>query len=155
MQYEFGFGLSYTTFEMADVSVSQIGSGGLSATPPDQPIQPGGNPTLWATVYEVVATISNTGPVAGFAVPQLYLGLPAPSADAADITPLKALRGFERVLLQPGESREVRFPLQRRDLSYWDVVSQQWVVAGGKVSVYAGFSSRDVRATAAFEPLVG
>lgn len=176
VQYEFGYGLSYTTFEMGDISISQSGSGGLSATPLEQPLQPGGNPALWETVYEashqispsslghaqlltpnpqITATVSNTGSIAGHAVAQLYLGLPAPSDDPADITPLKALRGFERVLLQPGESQEVSFPLLRRDLSYWDVVLQEWAIAEGEVSVYAGFSSRDIKATGTFDPLGG
>lgn len=88
-------------------------------------------------------------------MPQLYLGIPAPSDEAADITPLKALRGFERVLLQPGESQEVVFPLLRRDISYWDIVRQQWVIPEGRVDVQAGFSSRDIRAMGGFMPLDG
>lgn len=155
VQYEFGFGLSYTTFEMSDLSIDPIGSGGLSAMPPAQASQPGGNPALWETVYRITATVTNTGDVFGHAVPQLYLGIPAPTDDAADITPVKALRGFERVPLQPGDSREVSFPLLRRDISYWDTVSQQWVIPEGEVAVHAGFSSRDIQATGSFDPLSG
>ena len=151
VQYEFGYGLSYTSFSMSDVGVQDLGSSALSALPSAQKIIPGGNPDLWENVYCVTATVTNTGSVAGAAVPQLYLGLPQPSAQ--DTTPKRVLRGFEKVMLQPGESQSVRFDLTRRDISYWDIVNQQWTIAEGAISVQAGFSSRDVQATSSFSPL--
>ncbi|KAK5173999.1 uncharacterized protein LTR77_001078 [Saxophila tyrrhenica] len=152
VQYEFGYGLSYTTFSMGSVSVQPYASAlDLSATPPAQQIVPGGNPALWEKLYCVTATVSNTGSVAGAAVPQVYLGLPQPANQ--DTTPRQVLRGFEKMMLQPGESREVRFDLTRRDVSYWDVVTQQWTIGQGSISVMAGFSSRDVQGTASFSPL--
>jgi beta-glucosidase len=81
-------------------------------------------------------------------VPQLYLGLPAPSSE--DITPVKVLRGFEKIFLQPGESQTVTFPLARRDLSYWCVKAQEWVIGDGEVKIFAGFSSRDIMAEMGF-----
>lgn len=114
---------------------------------------PGGNAALWETLYTISTSVTNTGEVAGAAVPQLYLGLPQPANE--DVTPVKVLRGFEKVFLQPGESQTVQFPLMRRDLSYWDVDQQQWVIGNGDVKVYAGFSSRDIQAQASFSPLGG
>ncbi|KAG4427453.1 hypothetical protein IFR05_017064 [Cadophora sp. M221] len=144
VRYEFGFGLSYTTFELADLAISSCSGAGadISATTPAQSTTPGGNPALWENLYNVTATLSNTGDVAGATVPQLYLTMPA-SAPAG--TPPKQLRGFEKVMLQPGESATVAFALMRRDLSYWDVVSQDWVIPAGEFGVSVGFSSRDLK----------
>jgi beta-glucosidase len=164
VQYEFGFGLSYTTFSLSDVSITAADNGSsttISAHCPPTPSTganstssippPGGNPALWQTLYTVSALVTNTGSTAGSAVPQLYLNLPTPSN--GDVTPLKVLRGFEKVLLQPGESKTVTFPLMRRDLSYWSVEVQGWVIGDGEVRVYAGFSSRDVRSESRFSVL--
>ncbi|KAH7141774.1 glycosyl hydrolase family 3 N terminal domain-containing protein [Dactylonectria macrodidyma] len=63
-------------------------------------------------------------------------------------TLVQVLRGFEKSQLKPGESRDVEFTLLRRDISYWDTVSQQWVVPKGKIGLRAGFSSRDIKAKA-------
>jgi beta-glucosidase len=57
---------------------------------------------------------------------------------------VKALHGFEKVSLGPGESQTVGFTLTRRDVSYWDVVSQEWVIPGGEIKILVGFSSRDL-----------
>lgn len=137
--YEFGFGLSYTTFDLTGLQV-QSNSSGTNAPRPDAsiPLAPGGNTQLWDTLATVSATIKNTGSVAGAAVPQLYVGLPAPGE------PVKVLRGFEKVMLQPGESQQVSFALMRRDLSSWDVTLQDWVLATGSIALSLGFSSRDI-----------
>jgi beta-glucosidase len=161
VQYEFGFGLSYTTFGMSNVSISGESSDSISSPCPEDgktntsspTPTPGGNAALWETLYTISTSVTNTGKVAGAAVPQLYLGLPQPANE--DVTPVKVLRGFEKVYLQPGESQTVQFPLMRRDLSYWDIDQQQWVIGEGEVRVYAGFSSRDIQAQATFSPLGG
>ncbi|KAK5130730.1 hypothetical protein LTR08_001717 [Meristemomyces frigidus] len=151
--YEFGYGLSYTTFAMGNVSVSQLAGASVSARPSNKTIVPGGNPALWDILYSVSASISNTGSVAGATVPQLYLGLPQPANQ--DITPVKVLRGFEKVMLQPGESQTITFDLTRRDISYWDIVLQDWVIGTSSIGVMAGFSSRDIKSTTSFSPLSG
>lgn len=125
------------------------GEKGSSSTTP----APGGDSALWETLYTVSTSVTNTGKVAGATVPQLYLGLPQPANE--DVTPVKVLRGFEKVYLQPGESQTVQFPLMRRDLSYWDIDQQKWVIGNGDVRVYAGFSSRDIQAQTSFSPLGG
>jgi beta-glucosidase len=60
--------------------------------------------------------------------------------------PPKQLRGFEKVFLQPGESKCVTFPLTRRDLSYWDVTIQNWVIPRPGIGVNVGSSSRKIKA---------
>lgn len=147
---------------MSDLSISAVANTSISSRPSSpsdsnstsKPQPPGGDPSLWQTLYTVTAHVTNTGSVPGAAVPQIYLGLPSPT-NKDDVTPKKVLRGFEKVMLQPGESREVQFPLMRRDLSFWDVGRQMWIIADGEVGVYAGFSSRDVRVEEGFRPLGG
>lgn len=143
-QYEFGYGLSYTTFEYSDLSTSIVGkvdNDTFATYPdPDVAIVQGGHPELWDVLAVVKAIVSNSGDVDGSEVPQLYIRIPV------DDTPERQLRGFERVgPLAPGQSREVGFELTRRDLSTWDVVAQQWKLAKGEYSIYVGASSRDFR----------
>ncbi|KAK5952745.1 hypothetical protein OHC33_006338 [Knufia fluminis] len=142
--FEFGHGLSYSTFSLQDLTVQAV-SGNTPSTPPatDQ-LTPGGNPALWENVVSISVTVSNTGNVAGATVVQLYLSMPQDSVPSG--TPTKVLRGFEKVLLQPGESSTVQLPLRRRDVSYWDVVSQEWLIPSGEFSISVGFSSRDLQA---------
>ncbi|KAL3457009.1 putative beta-glucosidase G [Aspergillus heterothallicus] len=149
VQYEFGFGLSYTTFNLSSISSSQLVSN-ITAVPDHLEIQPGGNPALWEGLYNVTVEVSNTGDVDGAAVPQLYVTYPD-STPAG--TPPKQLRGFDKVVLQPGESQNVSFELMRRDLSYWDVVSQDWLIPSGEFVVRVGFSSRDLRETVRITPV--
>jgi beta-glucosidase len=85
------------------------------------------------------------GDRAGTAVPQLYVGLPEPSADIQQ--PPKQLKGFEKLSLQPGETRRVTFPIDDRALSYWDVTSNSWRIAPGCYEVMVGRSSRDIELT--------
>ncbi|KAF6829343.1 beta-glucosidase g [Colletotrichum plurivorum] len=150
VRYEFGFGLSYTTFGVADFAAEPVVEG-ITSAPEDRPIQPGGNPALWETIYNATAVVSNTGDVAGAAVPQLYVTFPADTTPAG--TPPRQLRGFDKVPLAPGESKTVGFELMRRDLSYWDVVSQQWVIPAGEFTLSLGWSSRDLQAFAKITPV--
>ncbi|KAF2855945.1 glycoside hydrolase family 3 protein [Plenodomus tracheiphilus IPT5] len=138
-RYEFGYGLSYTTFSYSDLSIEPVGGAHISPFPsPTTLIVQGGHPELWDLLYTVHIKVTNTGSVSGREVPQLYLGIPN--------APLKQLRGFDRTaILQEGESVEVEFKLQRRDLSVWNVEAQAWEVQRGTYGVWVGASSRDVR----------
>ncbi|PPJ59945.1 hypothetical protein CBER1_09895 [Cercospora berteroae] len=152
VQYEFGFGLSYTTFELEGAEITTLTEGPISALPEDLPVAVGGNPALWEKLYSITTTVTNTGDIAGATVPQLYLALPQIANSA--ITPPRVLRGFEKVHLEPGESQEVTFELNRRDISHWDIYSQQWKISeGAKIGVEVGFSSRDIIATGEFTPI--
>lgn len=100
----------------------------------------GGNPALWNILYQVTATVENTGQISGAYVAQLYVELPT----TLMVSPVKVLRGFEKVFLAPGEMTIVSFNLRQRDLSVWDVVSQQWILQNGAYRIYIQSSSRKV-----------
>ncbi|EHL03830.1 putative beta-glucosidase G [Glarea lozoyensis 74030] len=103
--------------------------------------QPGGNPALWEVIYTANVVVYNTGDVRGNVVPQLYVSFPS-STPAG--TPLRQLRGFEKVELTSGQRASVDFELMRRDLSYWDINSQQWLIPEGEFTLHVGLSSRDL-----------
>ncbi|KAF2751276.1 glycoside hydrolase family 3 protein [Sporormia fimetaria CBS 119925] len=136
-RFEFGFGLSYTNFTYADLTVS----GTPTAGPATGPTQPGGPADLWDVVATVTAKITNSGGVAGAKVPQLYIGYPA----SAPGLPPKQLRGFSKLKLEAGASGTAKFELKRRDLSYWDTGKRAWVLPSGEFTVSVGASSRDLR----------
>jgi beta-glucosidase len=141
--YEFGFGLSYTTFELSDMQVD-VAAANASRTPSSTArIVPGGNEELWLTLATVSATVKNTGDVAGATVPQLYASFP--TSEAGPGTPVRVLRGFEKIALAAGESATVEFPLVRRDLSFWDTTAQTWRLPSSSIGLAVGFSSRDLK----------
>lgn len=140
-QYEFGYGLSYTTFSYAALSATFVG-GNDTAEYPDASVAivQGGHPELWDTLAVVKCTVENSGDVSGAEVAQLYVTIPVEG------TPVRQLRGFQRLgPLAPGEARQAVFELTRRDLSVWDVVAQQWKLTKGDYNIMVGASSRDLR----------
>ncbi|KAB5528036.1 beta-glucosidase [Coniochaeta sp. 2T2.1] len=136
-RYDFGFGLSYTTFSFGNVGAALTGCS--QAPYPTKPVLPGGRADLWDIVAKVTAEVTNTGSVAGAEVAQLYVGIPR--------GPARQLRGFAKPFLQPGEKSTVRFSLTRRDLSTWDVVAQNWLLQNGTYQFFVGSSSRDLPLT--------
>lgn len=141
--YEFGFGLTYTTFAIdgSKTSVALVADSVADRLDDDVPVQPGGHPQLWEDVVVVKTSVSNTGNRTAHAVPQLYLSFPE---SASEGTPVKVLRGFEKVLIEAGASADVEFHLQRRDVSYWDTADKAWVIPSGDFVFLVGFSSRDL-----------
>ncbi|KAJ5926537.1 Glycoside hydrolase superfamily [Penicillium verrucosum] len=137
-QYAFGFGLSYTTFGYSNLKISKT-SASSTTYPPSAPIVPGGNPRLFDTLAKVSATVKNTGSVDGKEVAQLYIGIPN--------SPVRQLRGFEKVLIKTGKSATVTFNLTRRDLSTWDTDAQQWLLQRGTYQIFVGRNSRDLSLT--------
>jgi beta-glucosidase len=134
-RFEFGFGLSYTTFAFVNLTVAPV-NGSPSEYPTGQVI-PGGQSDLWDTVATATVTVTNTGAVTGQEVAQLYLHNPVEGQ------PMRQLRGFEKVMLQPGESTIVEFELNRKDMSVWDVAAQQWrLTLGADYTIFVGSSSR-------------
>ncbi|KAB8295240.1 hypothetical protein EYC80_007154 [Monilinia laxa] len=109
----------------------------------------GGNPDLWTVHATVSVDIKNTGNITGKEVAQLYLEYDKLSGEAAKVDfPVRVLRGFEKVELAKNETKTVKFDLTRRDLSYWDVVRQNWVMpTEGTFTIRVGASSRDLRVT--------
>ncbi|KAJ5137143.1 hypothetical protein N7448_005697 [Penicillium atrosanguineum] len=134
-RFEFGFGLSYTTFEYSGLKL-QKNKKPTSQYPPGAAIVEGGNPHLWDELITITAQVQNSGSVDGDEVAQLYLGIPG--------GPVRQLRGFEKVTIGTGKSETVTFQLTRRDLSNWDVNAQQWALQKGQYKVYVGQSSRSL-----------
>ncbi|KAL3495966.1 glycosyl hydrolase family 3 N terminal domain-containing protein [Aspergillus germanicus] len=164
VRYEFGYGLSYTTFDMSNIEIepassspitsfhsSRSSSGESSVSPP------GGHLDLWQTLYTVRISVTNTGLVRGSAVPQLYIAFPGAEGSASTSgtsalsgTPPCQLRGFEKIELAPGEQLNVSFGVMHRDISYWDVV-----IPEGEFVLRAGFSSRDLVLEERVTPISG
>ncbi|KAL1986154.1 hypothetical protein VTN96DRAFT_6806 [Rasamsonia emersonii] len=137
-RYEFGFGLSYTTFEYDDLRLSLYPNASTSYYPPNSTVLPGGLASLWDVILRAEAMVKNTGQMAAAEVSQLYVAFPG------DSTAVKQLRGFAKTFMNPGESKQIRFALTRRDLSRWSAVDQAWVLQRGTYEVYVGASSRDL-----------
>lgn len=134
-RYEFGFGLSYTTFTLSNISVQHT-PGANTSEYPSGAVTAGGQSDLWDVIVSVSVNVRNTGALPGAEVVQLYVGIPG--------GPAKQLRGFEKIALQPGEPWTVTFKLTRRDLSDWDTVAQRWRLQRGQYNVYVGNSSRNL-----------
>lgn len=130
-RYEFGYGLSYTTFNYSNLQISKVSSN--TQTYPSGPIREGGQTDLWDVLYQVIADVKNTGGYDGAEVAQLYVGIPG--------GPVKQLRGFSKVGIQKGNTVTVEFDLKRRDLSEWNVVAQAWKLQSGSYNVWVGSSS--------------
>jgi beta-glucosidase len=119
LAFPFGFGLSYTRFAYGRPRL------GAAEVPADGSL-------------DVQVDVSNAGTRAGEEVVQLYAGFPASRVDR----PLKLLRGFEKVALEPGETKTVQFTLSARDLAYWDTAASMFRVDPGAYDVRVGGSSR-------------
>ncbi len=120
--FPFGYGLSYTTFDISNLKLSapEIHAGD----------------SLNATIE-----VKNTGSREGAEVVQLYVSDPS----ATIPRPPQELKGFERVFLKPGETRSVEFTLHPRDFSYWDEKSKTWKIDPGHFIIRVGNSSRDLK----------
>lgn len=135
-RYEFGYGLSYTSFKYSNLHISLKGS--PSPYPAKAAIVSGGNPHLFDTVATASVQVTNTGSMDSLEVAQLYLGIPGSDQ------PVKQLRAFEKVSISKGQTKTVQFSLRRKDMSTWDTHAQQWVIRSGTYNVWAGSSSRDL-----------
>ncbi|KAH7924412.1 glycoside hydrolase family 3 protein [Leucogyrophana mollusca] len=151
-RYEFGFGLSYTTFEYSNLAVTEVYPADYAQTSlidnwangGATPIAEGSTTALWLHMpaYQVTFNVKNTGSVYGGEIPQLYL-----HHDASVGEPPSVLKGFTNVEVAPGQTAPVSITLSRYDLSVWDVVRQGWAKPEGTISFSIGASSRDFRLT--------
>lgn len=124
--FPFGHGLSYTTFTFNDLKIS------------DRISDKGG--------IQVNVEISNTGAQPGSEVVQLYVS----DKEASLARPVKELKGFQKVALQPGESRTVEFFLDSRAFAFFDPYRKGWIVEPGLFEIQVGSSSGDIRLKAGF-----
>jgi beta-glucosidase len=123
VSFPFGFGLSYTSFALSQPAVDVSGSvadGDLSVL--------------------VSAQVTNTGEVAGAEVVQVYVDDQACSV----ARPVRELKGFAKVFLEPGESQRVSVELDERAFAFWSIVDRDWVVEAGDFEIAVGSSSRDL-----------
>jgi len=119
----FGFGLSYTTFEISRPAVSVRGS------------VAGGD-----LAVDVTVTVTNTGGRRGAEVVQVYVEDPQSTVSR----PVRELRGFARAELDPGESRQVTVRLTQRAFAFWSELWRRWAVEAGEFVLHIGTSSRDL-----------
>ena len=126
--FPFGYGLSYTTFAYSNLSVTP-----KSGDDPDS--------------VTVAFDVTNTGPRAGAEVAEIYVG----DSHAPVARPVKELKGFGKVFLQPGETKKVAVQLNRRSFSYYDVTSKQWTANPGDFTILVGSSSAKIELTGAFQ----
>ncbi len=122
--FPFGHGLSYTTFEYSDIKLS---SNAINAD--DE--------------LTVSVKVTNTGKVEGKEVVQLYVT----DKESSLIRPVKELKGFEKVSLKPGESKNVMFKLDKRAFAFYSEAAHDWLVEEGDFIISVGSSSRDIRLT--------
>nr|AMK37826.1 beta-glucosidase [Inonotus obliquus]AMK37827.1 beta-glucosidase [Inonotus obliquus] len=126
--WAFGHGLSYTTFEYSNLTVSK-----------PKIANPEGKKDL---VVSVSMTVTNTGAVAGSETVQVYVA--HPSTSALTQVPL-ALRAFKKLRdVQPGESRTVEIPLDKYAVSYWEERINAWTIESGEYTVHVGSSSENL-----------
>jgi len=119
--FPFGYGLSYTEFSVSDITLSA---------------------TTLAAKGDIKASVmvKNTGKVAGATVVQLYMQ----DVTASISRPVKELRGFEKIYLQPGEEKRVTFSLEEKDLRYFDN-QLKWASQPGKFNIFVGLDSQNVK----------
>jgi beta-glucosidase len=130
VSYPFGHGLSYTSFDYADLTANSTGrhqDGDL--------------------VVAVACRVTNTGHRRGKEVVQLYVGDP----QASVARPVRELKSFAKVDLDPGETTVVEFALGARDLSWWSTRRHDWALEAGEFELAVGASSRDLRLTTTVE----
>ncbi|MCG7377991.1 glycoside hydrolase family 3 C-terminal domain-containing protein [Paenibacillus sp. ACRSA] len=119
--FPFGYGLSYTTFEYADLKVNRT-----ELTDQDE--------------VQVSVRVTNTGDRAGKEIVQLYIR----DVESTVIRPAKELKAFAKIQLEPGESKVIGFSLDKRSFAYYNVDMKDWHVETGEFEIQVGSSSRDI-----------
>ncbi|MBV9999464.1 MAG: glycoside hydrolase family 3 C-terminal domain-containing protein [Verrucomicrobia bacterium] len=125
--FPFGYGLSYTTFDFSGLKVTPAAFDGTAPV-------------------TVTFIVKNTGQRAGAEVAQLYVRQNNPPIER----PIKELKGFRKVYLDPGQSEQVSLTLDQRSVAYWNTATQQWTALPGSYTVLVGASSQDIRLSGDF-----
>jgi beta-glucosidase len=139
--FPFGYGLSYTTFEVGQAKASKKelkGAGTISVS---------AQPSEAKHILKITVPVKNTGKVAGAEVLQLYISDPECSVER----PVKELKGFKKVFLQPGESTDVTFEIDPSALLFFDEKGHDWVAEKGTFKALVGTSSADIKSTVEFQ----
>jgi len=126
--FAFGHGLSYTDFTYGDAECAKAS------------VKAGNDVT-------VSVDVTNSGKVAGKEVVQLYIGDDESSVDR----PVKELKGFRKISLEPGETKTVTFTIEPDMLKYFDAAKHEWVLENGKFTAYVGSASDDIRTSVQFD----
>lgn len=126
VSYEFGYGISYTTFEYSNFRISKT-----AITPADK--------------VTVSVDVKNTGSYDGDEVVQIYVATPDSPASAQ--RPIKRLKGFERVTIPVGQTKTVKIDIDCEDLWFWDIESDRIAYDSGRYVFEVGSSSQDIRGT--------
>jgi beta-glucosidase len=153
-QFPFGFGLSYTTFAYSDLDIEP------AAKKEDDREQPGDREEHGLTKTEfkedkgedhdlvkVSFTVTNTGKRAGAEIAELYVGEKDPTVPR----PIKELKGFKKVFLQPGDSRRVTLELDQRSFAFFDTTKHLWIAEPDIYNILVGASSQDIRLNGQFK----
>jgi beta-glucosidase len=114
VQFPFGYGLSYTRFKFSALKLAPKDDGTVAVT----------------------FNVMNAGRVAGAAVPQVYVG-PGQAVDGVQQA-VRSLRGFDRIYLEPGQTKQVTINLDQRSFQYWSEPRQQWVTNYGSRTIFVG-----------------
>lgn len=126
VSYEFGYGLSYTTFEYSNFNISKS-----TVTPDDKVV--------------ISVDVTNTGSYDGDEVVQVYMT--TPDAPASLQRPIKRLKGFQRVTIPVGQTKTVEIPIECSDLWFWDMDADKMTFDQGRYVFEIGASSKDIRGT--------
>ncbi len=126
VSYEFGYGISYTTFKYSDFSISKS-----TVTPDDKIV--------------ISVNVTNTGDYDGDEVVQVYMT--TPDAPASLQRPIKRLKGFQRVTIPVGQTKTVEIPIDCSDLWFWDMDAEKMTYDQGRYVFEIGSSSKDIRGT--------
>ena len=133
VRYEFGYGLSYTTFNYSNIEVTQ--RPGISYE----------NASRTDSVLTVTANVINSGSLEGKEVSQLYISFPSGSGE-----PPNLLRGFKKTPLYPGQTRTLTFDVRKKDIQIWSESLNAWTIPRGQFTVRVGGSSRNLPLSATF-----
>ncbi len=130
--YPFGYGLSYTTFSYDDIQLDK-----------DQVSLSG--------QIKVSFKVKNTGSMQGDEIAQLYVK----DLDAPEPRPIKELKAFKRISLEPGQQKTVQLTVKAEDLAKWDDCEKRFITSPGNFRVMIGSSSKDIKLTEKFKLVIG